>query len=121
MWVKVKMIVIVVVYVLLMGVEIKFESGGYLVMVLIVGNCVILIVLNGVNVDLGLFEMFLFDLLKCGVGDILFVVNDVSGLVGLGLVSKGDYVLGEMVDLVSMKCQVKWVVILMMWLGGEWW
>lgn len=90
-------------YVFGIGVMIVFEDG-YFVMLLMVGNCVLLDGLNCVNCDMGLLVMVLFDLLKCGVGDIVFVVVDVDGLVGFGMLSSGDYVLGEIVDLESICC-----------------
>jgi glutamate carboxypeptidase len=77
------------------------------------GNKALLDNLNAVNRDLGLAEQPALDPLKRGAGDISFVANDVDGLVGLGVYSKGDHAPGETVDLASIKRQAKRAAILM--------
>ena len=77
------------------------------------GNKALLARLNAVNHDLGLAKQPVLDPLKRGAGDISFVANDVDGLVGLGVYSKGDHAPGETVDLASIKRQAKRAAILM--------
>ncbi|WP_295491510.1 M20/M25/M40 family metallo-hydrolase [Sphingorhabdus sp. EL138] len=92
---------------------ISFNRGSYPAMAPTDGNKVLLAGLNAVNRDLGLAEQPVLDPLKRGAGDISFVANDVDGLVGLGVYSKGDHAPGETVDLASIKRQAKRAAILM--------
>jgi glutamate carboxypeptidase len=92
---------------------ISFDPGSYPAMAPTQGNKALLANLNAVNRDLGLAEQPVLDPLKRGAGDISFVANDVDGLVGLGVYSKGDHAPGETVDLVSIKRQAKRAAILM--------
>ena len=92
---------------------INFDPGSYPAMAPTDGNKVLLAGLNAVNRDLGLAEQPVLDPLKRGAGDISFVANDVDGLVGLGVYSKGDHAPGETVDLASIKRQAKRAAILM--------
>jgi glutamate carboxypeptidase len=92
---------------------ISFDPGSYPAMAPTEGNKALLANLNAVNRDLGLAEQPVLDPLKRGAGDISFVANDVDGLVGLGVYSKGDHAPGETVDLVSIKRQAKRAAILM--------
>lgn len=93
--------------------SISFDPGSYPAMAPTDGNKALLADLNAVNRDLGLAEQFVLDPLKRGAGDISFVANDVDGLVGLGVYSKGDHAPGETVDLDSIKRQAKRAAILM--------
>jgi glutamate carboxypeptidase len=97
---------------------ISFDPGSYPAMAPTEGNKVLLARLNAVNRDLGLAEQPVLDPLKRGAGDISFVANDVDGLVGLGVHSKGDHAPGETVDLASIKRQAKRAAILMTRLSG---
>ena len=92
---------------------ISFDAGSYPAMAPTDGNKELLANLNAVNRDLGLAEQPVLDPLKRGAGDISFVANDVDGLVGLGVYSKGDHAPGETVDLASIKRQAKRAAILM--------
>jgi glutamate carboxypeptidase len=92
---------------------ISFDPGSYPAMAPTEGNKALLDNLNAVNRDLGLAEQPALDPLKRGAGDISFVANDVDGLVGLGVYSKGDHAPGESVDLASIKRQAKRAAILM--------
>jgi len=92
---------------------ISFDPGSYPAMAPTEGNKALLDNLNAVNRDLGLAEQPALDPLKRGAGDISFVANDVDGLVGLGVYSKGDHAPGETVDLASIKRQAKRAAILM--------
>ena len=92
---------------------ISFDPGSYPAMAPTEGNKALLARLNTVNRDLGLAEQPVLDPLKRGAGDISFVANDVDGLVGLGVYSKGDHAPGETVDLASIKRQAKRAAILM--------
>ncbi|MES2782329.1 MAG: M20/M25/M40 family metallo-hydrolase [Pseudomonadota bacterium] len=92
---------------------ISFDPGSYPAMAPTEGNRALLAGLNAVNRDLGLAEQPALDPLKRGAGDISFVANDVDGLVGLGVYSKGDHAPGETVDLASIKRQAKRAAILM--------
>jgi glutamate carboxypeptidase len=92
---------------------ISFDPGSYPAMAPTEGNKALLAHLNAVNRDLGLAEQPVLDPLKRGAGDISFVANDVDGLVGLGVYSKGDHAPGETVDLASIKRQAKRAAILM--------
>jgi len=92
---------------------INFDPGSYPAMAPTDGNKALLAGLNAVNHDLGLAEQPVLDPLKRGAGDISFVANDVDGLVGLGVYSKGDHAPGETVDLASIKRQAKRAAILM--------
>jgi glutamate carboxypeptidase len=92
---------------------ISFDPGSYPAMAPTEGNKALLANLNAVNRDLGLAEQPVLDPLKRGAGDISFVANDVDGLVGLGVYSKGDHAPGESVDLASIKRQAKRAAILM--------
>jgi glutamate carboxypeptidase len=92
---------------------ISFDPGSYPAMAPTEGNKALLAGLNVVNRDLGLAEQAVLDPLKRGAGDISFVANDVDGLVGLGVYSKGDHSPGETVDLASIKRQAKRAAILM--------
>lgn len=92
---------------------ISFDPGSYPAMAPTEGNEALLANLNAVNRDLGLAEQLVLDPLKRGAGDISFVANDVDGLVGLGVYSKGDHAPGETVDLASIKRQAKRAAILM--------
>ena len=92
---------------------ISFDPGSYPAMAPTEGNQALLAGLNAVNRDLGLAEQPILDPLKRGAGDISFVANDVDGLVGLGVYSKGDHAPGETVDLASIKRQAKRAAILM--------
>lgn len=92
---------------------ISFDPGSYPAMAPTEGNEALLANLNAVNRDLGLAEQPVLDPLKRGAGDISFVANDVDGLVGLGVYSKGDHAPGETVDLASIKRQAKRAAILM--------
>jgi glutamate carboxypeptidase len=92
---------------------INFDPGSYPAMAPTEGNKALLARLNAVNRDLGLAEQPVLDPLKRGAGDISFVANDVDGLVGLGVYSKGDHAPGETVDLASIKRQAKRAAILM--------
>ena len=92
---------------------ISFDPGSYPAMAPTEGNKALLDNLNAVNRDLGLAEQPALDPLKRGAGDISFVANDVDGLVGLGVYSKGDHAPGETVDLTSIKRQAKRAAILM--------
>jgi glutamate carboxypeptidase len=92
---------------------ISFDPGSYPAMAPTEGNKALLAGLNVVNRDLGLAEQAVLDPLKRGAGDISFVANDVDGLVGLGVYSKGDHAPGETVDLASIKRQAKRAAILM--------
>ncbi len=98
------------------GAEIRFESG-YPAMAPTAGNRALLASLNAINRDLDLPEMAELDPLKRGAGDIAFVAKDVDGLVGLGIVSKGDHAPGETADLASIRRQAKRAAILMTRLG----
>jgi glutamate carboxypeptidase len=98
---------------------ISFDPGSYPAMAPTDGNKALLAGLNAVNRDLGLAEQPVLDPLKRGAGDISFVANDVDGLVGLGVYSKGDHAPGETVDLASIKRQAKRAAILMTRLSGE--
>ena len=93
--------------------SISFDPGSYPAMAPTDGNKALLADLNAVNRDLGLAEQSALDPLKRGAGDISFVANDVDGLVGLGVYSKGDHAPGETVDLDSIKRQAKRAAILM--------
>ena len=93
--------------------SISFDPGSYPAMAPTDGNKALLAGLNAVNRDLGLAEQSALDPLKRGAGDISFVANDVDGLVGLGVYSKGDHAPGETVDLDSIKRQAKRAAILM--------
>ena len=93
--------------------SISFDPGSYPAMAPTEGNKALLAGLNGVNRDLGLAEQPILDPLKRGAGDISFVANDVDGLVGLGVFSKGDHAPGETVDLASIKRQAKRAAIFM--------
>jgi glutamate carboxypeptidase len=93
--------------------KISFDPGSYPAMAPTDGNKALLAGLNAVNRDLGLAEQPVLDPLKRGAGDISFVANDVDGLVGLGIYSKGDHAPGETVDLASIKRQAKRAAILM--------
>ena len=93
--------------------KISFDPGSYPAMAPTDGNKALLAGLNAVNRDLGLAEQPVLDPLKRGAGDISFVANDVDGLVGLGVYSKGDHAPGETVDLASIKRQAKRAAILM--------
>ncbi len=92
---------------------ISFDPGSYPAMAPTEGNKALLADLNAVNRDLGLAEQPVLDPMKRGAGDISFVANDVDGLVGLGVYSKGDHAPGETVDLASIKRQAKRAAILM--------
>lgn len=92
---------------------ISFDPGSYPAMAPTEGNKALLANLNAINRDLGLAEQPVLDPLKRGAGDISFVANDVDGLVGLGVYSKGDHAPGETVDLASIKRQAKRAAILM--------
>ena len=92
---------------------ISFDPGSYPAMAPTEGNQALLAGLNAVNRDLGLAEQPILDPLKRGAGDISFVANDVDGLVGLGVYSKGNHAPGETVDLASIKRQAKRAAILM--------
>jgi glutamate carboxypeptidase len=92
---------------------ISFDPGSYPAMAPTDGNKALLAGLNAVNRDLGLAEQPVLDPLKRGAGDISFVANEVDGLVGLGVYSKGDHAPGETVDLASIKRQAKRAAILM--------
>ena len=92
---------------------ISFDPGSYPAMAPTEGNKALLANLNAVNRDLGLAEQPALDPLKRGAGDLSFVANDVDGLVGLGVYSKGDHAPGESVDLASIKRQAKRAAILM--------
>lgn len=93
--------------------KIIFDPGSYPAMAPTDGNKALLAGLNAVNRDLGLAGQPVLDPLKRGAGDISFVANDVDGLVGLGVYSKGDHAPGETVDLASIKRQAKRAAILM--------
>lgn len=93
--------------------SISFDPGSYPAMAPTDGNKALLADLNAVNRDLGLADQSALDPLKRGAGDISFVANDVDGLVGLGVYSKGDHAPGETVDLDSIKRQAKRAAILM--------
>ena len=93
--------------------KISFDPGGYPAMAPTEGNKALLAQLNVVNRDLGLDAQPPLNPLKRGAGDISFVANDVDGLVGLGVYSKGDHAPGETVDLASIKRQAKRAAILM--------
>jgi glutamate carboxypeptidase len=95
------------------GAKISFDPGGYPAMAPTEGNKALLAQLNVVNRDLGLDAQPPLNPLKRGAGDISFVANDVDGLVGLGVYSKGDHAPGETVDLASIKRQAKRAAILM--------
>ena len=99
--------------------KISFDPGGYPAMAPTDGNKALLTKLNAVNRDLGLAEQMPLDPLKRGAGDISFVANDVDGLVGLGVYSRGDHAPGETVDLGSIKRQAKRAAILMTRLSRE--
>ena len=99
--------------------KISFDLGGYPAMAPTEGNKALLAQLNVVNQDLGLDTQPPLDPLKRGAGDISFVANDVDGLVGLGVYSKGDHAPGETVDLASIKRQAKRAAILMSRLSRE--
>jgi glutamate carboxypeptidase len=92
---------------------ISFDPGSYPAMAPTEGNKALLANLNAVNRDLGLAEQPVLDPLKRGAGDISFVADDVDGLVGLGVYSKGDHAPGETVDLASIRRQAKRAAILM--------
>lgn len=99
--------------------KISFDPGSYPAMAPTEGNKALLAKLNGVNRDLALGEQTPLDPLKRGAGDISFVANDVDGLVGLGVYSRGDHAPGETVDLGSIKRQAKRAAILMTRLSRE--
>lgn len=99
--------------------KIAFDPGSYPAMAPTDGNKALLAKLNNVNRDLGLGEQAPLDPLKRGAGDISFVANDVDGLVGLGVYSRGDHAPGETVDLASIKRQAKRAAILMTRLSRE--
>jgi glutamate carboxypeptidase len=99
--------------------KISFDPGGYPAMAPTEGNKALLAQLNVVNRDLGLDAQPPLNPLKRGAGDISFVANDVDGLVGLGVYSKGDHAPGETVDLASIKRQAKRAAILMSRLSQE--
>ncbi len=99
--------------------KISFDPGSYPAMAPTDGNKALLTKLNAVNRDLGLAEQVPLDPLKRGAGDISFVANDVDGLVGLGVYSRGDHAPGETVDLGSIKRQAKRAAILMTRLSRE--
>jgi glutamate carboxypeptidase len=111
--VKSKMAAIVARHAPLTKAEITFDPGSYPAMAPTPGNSAILAALNSVNRDLGLPEQPPLDPLKRGAGDISFVAKDVSGLAGLGVVSRGDHAPGETADLLSIKRQAKRAAILM--------
>ena len=92
---------------------ISFDPGSYPAMAPTDGNKALLAGLNAVNRDLGLAEQAVLDPLKRGAGDISFVANELDGLVGLGVYSKGDHAPGETVDLATIKRQAKRAAILM--------
>ena len=92
---------------------ISFDPGSYPAMAPTDGNKALLAGLNTVNRDLGLAEQAVLDPLKRGAGDISFVANELDGLVGLGVYSKGDHAPGETVDLATIKRQAKRAAILM--------
>ena len=92
---------------------ISFDPGSYPAMAPTDGNKALLAGLNAVNRDLGLAEQPVLDPLKRGAGDISFVANELDGLVGLGVYSKGDHAPGETVDLATIKRQAKRAAILM--------
>ncbi len=98
---------------------IGFDPGGYPAMAPTAGNMQLLTKLNGINRDLALAEMPPLDPLRRGAGDISFVAQDVSGLVGLGTASQGDHAPGETVDLASIPRQTKRAAILMSRLAAE--
>ncbi len=98
---------------------ITFDPGSYPAMAPTEGNKMLLAKLNNVNRDLGLGEQVALDPLKRGAGDISFVANDVDGLVGLGVYSRGDHAPGETVDLASIRRQSKRAAILMTRLSRE--
>ncbi len=99
--------------------EISFDPGGYPAMAPTEGNRALLAALNEVNRDLGLEQMPALDPLKRGAGDISFVANDVAGLAGLGVASRGDHAPGETADLLSLKRQAKRAAILMSRLASQ--
>jgi glutamate carboxypeptidase len=99
--------------------SIAFDPGSYPAMAPTDGNKLLLAKLNNVNRDLGLSEQVALDPLKRGAGDISFIANDVDGLVGLGVYSRGDHAPGETVDLASIKRQAKRAAILMTRLSRE--
>ena len=88
-------------------------KSGYPAMAPTAGNNALLARLNAVNRDLGLPDMPALDPLKRGAGDISWVAADVDGLVGLGTASRGDHTPDEVVDLSSIRRQVKRAAILM--------
>lgn len=92
---------------------ISFDPGSYPAMAPTDGNKALLAGLNAVNRDLGLAEQAVLDPLKRGAGDISFVTNELDGLVGLGVYSKGGHAPGETVDLATIKRQAKRAAILM--------
>jgi glutamate carboxypeptidase len=98
---------------------ITFDPGSYPAMAPTDGNTALLATLNGVNADLGLPRQEPLDPLKRGAGDISFVANDVSGLVGLGVASTGDHAPGETADLDTIRRQAKRAAILMTRLSRE--
>lgn len=76
------------------------------------GNRALLARLNDVNRALGLPEMGEVDPLQRGAGDIAFVAQDVSGLIGLGASASGSHAEGESMDLDALPRQAKRAALL---------
>ena len=99
--------------------EISFDEDGYPPMPPTEGNRALLARLNKVNADMGLAQMGELDPAKRGAGDISFVAEDVSGLVGLGPASDNSHTSKEVVDIPSIFKEAKRAAILISRLAME--
>lgn len=94
------------------GAEISFNEG-YPAMAPTNGSRALLAQLNQVNADLGLEQMAEQDGARRGAGDISFVGDYTSGLVGTGAGGGGAHAIGETADLTTFARQEKRAAILM--------
>jgi glutamate carboxypeptidase len=94
------------------GAEISFNEG-YPAMAPTAGSRALLAQLNQVNADLGLEQMPEQDGARRGAGDISFVGDYTSGLIGTGAAGNGAHAIGETADLTSFPRQAKRAAILM--------
>ncbi len=100
------------------GAEISFNEG-YPAMAPTDGSRALLAQLNQVNSDLGLAQMPEQDGARRGAGDISFVGDYTSGLVGTGAGGGGAHAIGETADLTTFPRQEKRAAILMTRLGKQ--
>lgn len=100
------------------GGEISFNEG-YPAMAPSDGSRALLAQLNGVNTDLGLDQQVEEDGARRGAGDISFVGDLTSGLVGTGAGGGGAHAVGETADLSTFPRQEKRAAILMTRLSRE--